>query len=292
MAAVTVCSDFGDPQNNVCHCFYCFPSTPQFSRPRIWCQGGIHARRTRQAAKQHPRPARLSHCRPAAIPRLPRERCERPGGYSPRVPRAPPLGPADAAPCPPPTAPRSSHLGRRRLLPGLQPVQAPAQRRRHLLQRPPAALHELAQLLPQPPSLFHRGKLGLHGLHRQCPLPEEAKRLRAARAHARASGAGAGPLCHVTGTANRETAREVGRLRGLFRFFPEVAVFTRFLDVLGFLGGSDGKESACSAGDPGSIPGSGRSPGGGHGCPLHILAWRIPWTEEPGRLQSMGWQRV
>ena len=23
-----------------------------------------------------------------------------------------------------------------------------------------------------------------------------------------------------------------------------------------------------------------------------ILAWRIPWTEEPGRLQSMGWQRV
>ena len=42
----------------------------------------------------------------------------------------------------------------------------------------------------------------------------------------------------------------------------------------------------------GSIPGSGRSPGGGHGNPLHILAWRIPWTEEPGRLQSMGLQRV
>ena len=134
--------------------------------------------------------------------------------------RAPHLGPADAAPCPPPTAPRSSHLGRRRLLPGLQPVQAPAQRRRHLLQCPAAALHELAELLPQPPSLFHRGKLSLHGLHHQCPLPEELARLRATRAHARASGAGAGPLCHVTGTANRETAREVGRLRGLFRFFP------------------------------------------------------------------------
>ena len=37
--------------------------------------------------------------------------------------------------------------------------------------------------------------------------------------------------------------------------------------------------------DAGSIPGSGRSPGGGHGSPVqYILAWRIPWTEEPGRL--------
>ena len=32
--------------------------------------------------------------------------------------------------------------------------------------------------------------------------------------------------------------------------------------------GSEGKASACSAGDPGSIPGLGRSPGGGHGNPL------------------------
>ena len=40
--------------------------------------------------------------------------------------------------------------------------------------------------------------------------------------------------------------------------------------------------------DPGSISGSGRSPGGGHGSPSNILAWRIPWTEEPGGLQSMG----
>ena len=32
----------------------------------------------------------------------------------------------------------------------------------------------------------------------------------------------------------------------------------------------------------GSIPGSGRSPGGGHGTHSSILAWRIPWTEEPG----------
>ena len=36
----------------------------------------------------------------------------------------------------------------------------------------------------------------------------------------------------------------------------------------GFPGGSDGKASACNAGDPGSIPGSGRSPGEGNGKPL------------------------
>ena len=35
-----------------------------------------------------------------------------------------------------------------------------------------------------------------------------------------------------------------------------------------FLGGSDGKESPCSAGDPGSIPGLGRSPGEGNDNPL------------------------
>ena len=37
---------------------------------------------------------------------------------------------------------------------------------------------------------------------------------------------------------------------------------------MGFLGGSDGKESACNVGDLGSIPGMGRFPGGGHGNPL------------------------
>ena len=37
---------------------------------------------------------------------------------------------------------------------------------------------------------------------------------------------------------------------------------------LGFPGGSAGKEPACDAGDPGSVPGSGRSAGGGIGCPL------------------------
>jgi len=56
------------------------------------------------------------------------------------------------------------------------------------------------------------------------------------------------------------------------------------------------KNLLASAGDvrvTGSNPGSERSPGGGHGNPdSHILAWRIPWTEEPARLQFTGSQRV
>ena len=57
---------------------------------------------------------------------------------------------------------------------------------------------------------------------------------------------------------------------------------------LGFPGGSNGKESACDMGDLGLIPGSGRSPGGGHGDPLQYsclenshgqrsLAGHSPW---------------
>ena len=41
-----------------------------------------------------------------------------------------------------------------------------------------------------------------------------------------------------------------------------------------------------------SIPGSGRSPGEGNATHSSVLAWRIPWTEEPGGLQSTGSQRV
>ena len=55
-----------------------------------------------------------------------------------------------------------------------------------------------------------------------------------------------------------------------------------------FPDGSDDKEFPCSAGDLGVIPGSERSPVKGNGYPASILAWRIPWTEEPGRLQSLG----
>ena len=56
----------------------------------------------------------------------------------------------------------------------------------------------------------------------------------------------------------------------------------------GFAGGADGKETDCSAGDPGSVPGLTRYPGGGNGNRFSILSWRIPWTEEPGELLSTG----
>ena len=58
---------------------------------------------------------------------------------------------------------------------------------------------------------------------------------------------------------------------------------------MGFPNGSPNKESAYKAGDTGVadwIPGLGKSPVGRNGNPCSILAWKIPWTEEPGRLQS------
>ena len=58
----------------------------------------------------------------------------------------------------------------------------------------------------------------------------------------------------------------------------------------GFPGGSVVKNPPANAKHPGLIPGLGRFPGEGNGNHSSILAWKIPWTEELGRLQSMGWQ--
>ena len=62
---------------------------------------------------------------------------------------------------------------------------------------------------------------------------------------------------------------------------PQVAVVIKSLPA-----------SAGDERDAGSILGSGRSPGGGHGNPLQYSCLRTPWTEEPGGLQSTGSQRV
>ena len=62
----------------------------------------------------------------------------------------------------------------------------------------------------------------------------------------------------------------------------------------GFPGGSVVKNLPANAGDirdAVSIPQLGRDPGGGHGKPLQF-SWRIPWTEELGRLLSIGFQRA
>ena len=58
--------------------------------------------------------------------------------------------------------------------------------------------------------------------------------------------------------------------------------------ILGFPGGSVVKSLPANAGDTGSIPGSGKSPGEGMATHFCVLNWEIPRTEEPGRLQSMG----
>ena len=56
---------------------------------------------------------------------------------------------------------------------------------------------------------------------------------------------------------------------------------------MGFPGGS-AVTNRAKAGGTGSIPGQGRSPGEGNGHP----AWEIPWTEEPGRKESVRWQEL
>ena len=72
---------------------------------------------------------------------------------------------------------------------------------------------------------------------------------------------------------------------------PRTDVYRSFLKQC-FPGGSDGKESACNAGDPSSIP-VGEDPlEKGMGTHTSILAWRFPWTEEPGGLQPNELRRV
>ena len=57
---------------------------------------------------------------------------------------------------------------------------------------------------------------------------------------------------------------------------------------MGFPGRSAGKKPTCNAGEPRSIPGSEDPLEEEMGTHSSILAWRIPWTEKPGRLQYMG----
>ena len=54
----------------------------------------------------------------------------------------------------------------------------------------------------------------------------------------------------------------------------------------GFPGSSDGKETACNAGDLGLIPGSGRSPGERNDYPLQCSCLENSWTKEPSGLHS------
>ena len=56
-------------------------------------------------------------------------------------------------------------------------------------------------------------------------------------------------------------------------------IISRIYDIMqGFPDSSVGKESACNAGDPGLIPGAGRAPGEGKGCPLQYSGLENSWT--------------
>ena len=67
-----------------------------------------------------------------------------------------------------------------------------------------------------------------------------------------------------------------------------VFYYSFYTSILGFLGGSDGEEFTCKAGDPGLIPGLGRSPGEGNGYPLQYSYLENPMDRGAGGLQSMG----
>ena len=59
-----------------------------------------------------------------------------------------------------------------------------------------------------------------------------------------------------------------------------VAVGVGSMSILGLPGDSDAKESACNVGDPGSVPGSGRSSGEGNGYPLQYSSMENPMDRE------------
>ena len=67
----------------------------------------------------------------------------------------------------------------------------------------------------------------------------------------------------------------------------QVSFFNVALYCQGFPGGSDSQESACNARDLGLIPGSGRSSGEGMATHSSVLAWELPWTEEPAGVRGV-----
>ena len=68
--------------------------------------------------------------------------------------------------------------------------------------------------------------------------------------------------------------------------WSDLAAAARY--IKGFPDGLAVKNRPVNVGDEGLIPGLGRSPEEGNNNPFSILAWRIPWTEEPGELQYTG----
>ena len=98
-------------------------------------------------------------------------------------------------------------------------------------------------------------------------------------------------LCHYSGGEITVNWKETGKAfwkAGHSTF----ALKNEWDPDLGVTGGSDSKESACNEGDLGLIPGWEYTLEKGMATLSRVLARRIPWTEEPGGLQSMGSERV
>ena len=86
---------------------------------------------------------------------------------------------------------------------------------------------------------------------------------------------GVGVACYPSSFGSRALCR-LSRPRHLHSCW-QTASLDGFSTLVGYFpGGSEGQESACSAGDVGSIPGSGRSPGEGHGNPLQYFSLENP----------------
>ena len=93
-------------------------------------------------------------------------------------------------------------------------------------------------------------------------------------------------------TADGDSGHEIKRCLLLGRkYMTNLDSILKSRDIankgLGFPGAAEVKASAYNAGDLGSIPGSRRSLEKEMVTPSSILAWRIPWTEKPGRLHTI-----
>ena len=109
------------------------------------------------------------------------------------------------------------------------------------------------------------------------------------------------PFLWLLVTCSRETLILTDEGGGYYLVVGYGVIYARLVEVLFWevpphLGASqvelEVKNLPANAGDANFIFGSGRSSEVGNGNTLHYSCWEIPWTEEPGGLQSMGLQRV
>ena len=114
------------------------------------------------------------------------------------------------------------------------------------------------------------------------PRPPKRSMAQKKKPHTHTKQSGTLSQCLIVTRSSRTSCGVSGGCKELVIFWRDLwCNFWR--DLWGFLGGSGGKESACNAGDLGSIPGSGRSPGEGNVNPLQDSCLQNPpWTEEVG----------